>query len=198
MKKYLLICLVSMSAACSTPKCTYYFDYYDYNSGKKYPNETQVKSSDNPTAEPFSVQEESLVASAEPTPDMPREPNKISKTVETKPADKKKTETIDNVNEVGKQAFLKRYKAMSKNQRKEFRKDLKNEVKNLMKGKKNTEGMSGETVNALDYDLKMAIIFGAVGLTLNLFGAVNTVFWVLGVIAIVIAVVFFIKWLVRQ
>ncbi len=50
----------------------------------------------------------------------------------------------------------------------------------------------------MDHDLKLAIIFGAVGLTLTLFGGVNEVFWILGVIAFVVGVVFFVKWVVRQ
>jgi hypothetical protein len=63
---------------------------------------------------------------------------------------------------------------------------------------------TGDTVAAnnatstMDSDLKMAIIFGAVGLTLTLFGGINEAFWVLGVIAIVVGVVFLVKWLVRQ
>ena len=36
MKKYLLlIASVLLLAACSSPKYAYYFDHYDYNSGKK-------------------------------------------------------------------------------------------------------------------------------------------------------------------
>jgi hypothetical protein len=50
----------------------------------------------------------------------------------------------------------------------------------------------------MDKDLKMAAIFGSVGLVLTFLGGVNSVFWVLGVIAIVIGVVFFIRWLSRQ
>ena len=50
----------------------------------------------------------------------------------------------------------------------------------------------------MDNDLKLAIIFGAVGLTLTLFGGINEAFWILGVISIVVGVVFLIKWLVRQ
>src|SRR3989337_162878 len=37
MKKYvLLIASVLLLSACSTPKYAYYFDHYDYNSGKKH------------------------------------------------------------------------------------------------------------------------------------------------------------------
>jgi hypothetical protein len=63
---------------------------------------------------------------------------------------------------------------------------------------------NGEKIDAqgpqgsLDPDLKMAIIFGAVGLVLALFGGISEVFTVLGVIAILVGVYFLIKWLIRQ
>ncbi len=49
---------------------------------------------------------------------------------------------------------------------------------------------------ALDKDLKLAAIFGAVGIVALLIG--GDVFWVIGGIALLIGVVFFVMWLARQ
>ena len=63
---------------------------------------------------------------------------------------------------------------------------------------------SGESINsiaektAMDHDLKMALIFGIVGIVLSAFGGVNSIFWILGVISTVIAIVFLIKWIAEQ
>jgi hypothetical protein len=44
----------------------------------------------------------------------------------------------------------------------------------------------------------MALIFGIVAIVLTAFAGVNAVFWILGVIAFVVAIVFFIQWLANQ
>ena len=75
---------------------------------------------------------------------------------------------------------------------------MKNEIKNVLKSKKKAEGNADKDVKAMDYNLKMAIIFAAVAVTLSFFGGVNSVFWILSVVALVIGVVFFIKWLAEQ
>jgi len=71
--------------------------------------------------------------------------------------------------------------------------------RNYSKSKKS--GDNGAVVNdtkAMDYNLKMAIIFGAVAATLSFFGGVNSVFWILSVVFLVVGVVFFIKWIAEQ
>jgi hypothetical protein len=57
------------------------------------------------------------------------------------------------------------------------------------------------SVNAtkqLDDDLKLAIIFGAIGITFAVLGGINTVFWVIGVIGLIVGLVFFIRWISTQ
>ncbi len=177
MKRYfILVIAVVMMASCSSPKYAYHFDHYDYNSGKK--NNKQEAISVSGQAETiFSVDQETLVASASE-----------DAVVITESAPLVTSESV-----------AKSYKEMSKTERKEFRKELKKEMKNYSKALKSGDHeASVEATKAMDKDLKMAIIFGAVGLTLNLFGGVNSVFWVLGVIAIVIGVVFFVRWVTRQ
>ena len=173
-----LIGLVLLVAACSSPKYVYHFDHYDYNSGKKKSIQEEVAT----TQSPLVFDQQTVVASTTESPVVL--------------AEEKIKPSPDQV----KNDFAKKYNAMSKTERKEFREDLKKELKAYVKAKK--QGKSVTSANAtteqLDYDLKMAILFGAVGLTLTLFGGVSSVFWVLGVIGIVIAVVFLVRWLMRQ
>ena len=186
MKKYLLlIASVLLLAACSSPKYAYYFDHYDYNSGKKkvetpttHLAETTLST---PELSPLKLNEEAVTASAE---------GKI-KMVETTPVP---------VMTVKEQALLKqKYSSLSKAEKKEFRKELKSEVKKMIKAKKSGESISSIAERtAMDSDLKNALIFGIVGIVLSAFGGVNSIFWILGIIATVIAIVFLIKWLAEQ
>lgn len=184
MKKILsLLSLVVLIGACSSPKYTYNFDHYDYNSGRK--KSAPVTASESDIQSPLVLDQQTVVASAS------EEPVVLANPTAEVPATMSATEAKND--------FAKKYKAMSKAERKEFREDLKKELKAYTKAKKEGNSVaSGQATKQLDHDLKMAIIFGAVGLTLSLFGGVNTVFWVLGVIAIVVGVVFLISWLLRQ
>lgn len=180
MKRSLLYLLsLALLAACSAPKYTYNFDHYNYNAGKKKSaasNEALVMQT------PETIKSEELVASTESVPVLFEE-----KTTEA-------TSLAEAQNNLSK-----KYKEMSKAEKKEFRQDVKKSVKAYAKAMKKGDHIAAEkAVQAMDNDLKLAIIFGAVGLTLTLFGGVNSVFWVLGVISFVVGVVFFIKWVVRQ
>ncbi len=171
-----LVVSVLVLASCSTPKYTYNFDYYDYNSGRKKAEaekllaQTETTSSEavEEQSSPLLLSEENVVASAAGKAPVP-----VAKPV------------------------AKKYSEMSKSEKKELRKAVKTEIKNYLKNKKGDGQISKET-KALDYNLKMAIIFGAVALTLSFFGGVNSVFWIASVIALVIGVVFFIKWIAEQ
>jgi hypothetical protein len=174
-----LVCVL-VFAACSTPKYSYHFDHYDYNSGRKQAKVSEPVNQTAPAEEqsPLALQEEALVASNTSAPVVMEEKQTV-------------------VAKETKEAFLKKYNAMTKSERKEFRKEVKKELKNYVKAKKSGEYTSSQAAN-MDRDLKLAIIFGAVGLVLTLFGGASSAFWVLGVIAIVIGVVFLVKWLMRQ
>ena len=88
---------------------------------------------------------------------------------------------------------------MSKRERKDFRKELKNEIKNYTKVlTADDHGASVKATKQLDDELKLAIIFGAIGITLTVLGGISTVFWVLGVVGLAIGLVFFIRWISRQ
>jgi hypothetical protein len=166
-------------ASCSAPKYSYNFDYYDYNSGKKNAEQVLVSESDalpvldEPAESPLILDEQALVADASsPAPTVMHQ---------AKPKEQRT------------------YAELSKAEKKAFRKELKSELKKYIKAKKaGDDGSIANNTKAMDHDLKLAIIFGAVALTLSFFGGVNSVFWVLSVISLVIAVVFFVKWIARQ
>lgn len=167
-----LVVSVLVLASCSTPKYTYNFDYYDYNSGRK-----------KAETERFVAQAEVVTpVSEETSPLLLSEENVVASAAEKSPAPVAKP-------------MAKKYSDMSKSEKKELRKTVKTEIKNYLKNKK---GDATKETKALDYNLKMAIIFGAVALTLSFFGGVNSVFWIASVIALVIGVVFFIKWIAEQ
>ena len=77
------------------------------------------------------------------------------------------------------------------------KKEVKKEVKQYIKSVKKTNSIESVTATkAMDNDLKLAAIFGAVGLVALIIG--GQVFWIIGGIAMIIGVVFFVKWLLRQ
>src|SRR5690348_16491101 len=99
MKKIGSLLSFILLVACSSPKYTYHFDHYDYNSGKK---KSQAPEQTASTDSPLHLNEETLVASAS------EEPVILAKeTPETKSTDQVRNE------------FAQKYKAMSKAERKE-------------------------------------------------------------------------------
>lgn len=173
-----LIVSALLFAACSSPKYSYHFDHYNYNSGKKQTVAQNASAKEVEVAKdetsPLLINNEAPVeASAKPSVVItPQKTNAVS---------------------VDQKTIAQKISSLSKTDRK----GLKNELKRYIKDTKK----SGATVNAtkvMDHDLRLAAIFGAVGLVLTLLGGVNSVFWILGVIALVIGVVFFIKWIARQ
>ena len=171
-KAILFLAAVAFMAACSSPKYTYNFGHYNYNAGKK----NAATNADLFTnAGPQAIQPELLTASisneivvAEAT----------SPSVETKTGAEKKT-----------------YAQMNKVERTALRTYLKAEVKKSIKAKKDNVKSTTAT-KGMDGDLKLAAIFGAVGIVGLIIG--GDVFYIIGGIALIIGVVFFVKWLVRQ
>lgn len=201
----LLAAAILIVTACSSPRYTYNFDYYDYNSGRKHHHAKSAPSKTENEEHPLTLEERTLVASAAPivlteediaADKAAAKPAKVSKPSKAALAETKKAEAAAKENAA---LLAKRYKELSKSQRKEFKAELKKQFKRYMKAKRTGDTIAANNATSnMDQDLKMAIIFGAVGLTLTLFGGINEAFWILGVIAIVVGVVFLVKWLVRQ
>src|SRR5688500_4496999 len=123
MKKYLLlIASVLLLAACSSPKYAYYFDHYDYNSGKKKLETSNIRLAETtlPTPElsPLRINEEVVTASAE---------SRI-----------KKVERTPEIVEA-KALLQRKYSSLSKTEKKEFRKEVKTVVKKMIKAKRSGE-----------------------------------------------------------
>lgn len=180
-----LLASVLLLAACSAPKYSYYFDHYDYNSGKK---KAQAEKSD------LAVNAPQATAGTEESPLTLEKETVVASVANDAAAPVKREVPVMEKITAGK-----KYTDLTKAEKKEFRKALKTEVKQYMKAKKSGDnGASTADTKALDYNLKMAIIFGAIALTLSFFGGVNSVFWILSVVSLVVGVVFFIKWIAEQ
>ena len=183
MKKFLsFIASLLLLAGCSSPKYAYYFDHYDYNSGKKSLKAEKMLLSQQVTAmpetSPLHINKEAVTASAE---------SRITN-----------TENI-NLTAADKTLLERKYSSLTRAEKKEFRKELKAEVKKMIKARKSGESITAVTATkVMDQDLKMALIFGVVGVILSIFGGVNSLFWILGTIAIVVGLVFLIIWLAKQ
>jgi len=93
-------------------------------------------------------------------------------------------------------AVKKTYVQMNKAERKALRNHLRSEIKTYVKEQKKHTLESEKTNRGMDNDLKLAAIFGAVGIVALIIS--GNVFYILGGIALIIGVVFFVKWLVRQ
>ena len=173
MKKVILfLIVVTLITSCSSPKYTYNFGHY--NAGKKNAT-TNADLFTN--AAPQAIQPELLTASISNEIVLAETTSPI---VETKAAAEKKT-----------------YAQMNKVERKALRTYLKAEVKNTIKAKKDNVKSTTAT-KGMDGDLKLAAVFGAVGIVGLIIGTGTNVFFFIGGIALIIGVVFFVKWLVRQ
>lgn len=170
MKRILLIlAAIAFMASCSSPKYTYNFDHYNYNAGKKKASSVnEVIANDGPQA----IQPEMLTASSD------NEVLVVASVAETKASPAKKT-----------------YAQMTKVERKALRSYLKADVKNSIKAKKESI-KSATSTKGMDGDLKLAAIFGAVGVAGLIIG--GDVFYIIGGLALLIGVVFFVKWVIRQ
>lgn len=86
---------------------------------------------------------------------------------------------------------------LTREEKKELRKEAVKQIKAYTKAIKEGDNvLAAELKQGLDNDLKFAAIFGAVGITAMIIG--GDVFYVIGGIALIIGVVFFVKWLIRQ
>lgn len=190
-KSLFYVIFACLFAACSAPKYTYYFDHYDYQAGKKA---AQASATTVPTAhveeaveveiEPLRLDESTLVASAD-------EHHVVISKPKIRPS-----EPVEEVMKVD-EAPAKRYKDMSRSEKRAFRKEAKQLMRSYIEAKKEGNDVkAAEATKMMDNDLKMAAIFGAVGLVALLIG--GDVFWIIGGISLIIGVVFFVLWLSRQ
>lgn len=177
-KLFFPLCILIICASCTSQKYVYHFDHHNYSAGKAKQQPTTAGETVLEEID-LTLDDASLIASADN-----RKPVIVPEAAAEKIAPSK-------------EEALRSYKEMSKAERKEFRKEAKTLMKNYVKAvKSGDEGKIAEASKAMDQDLKMAAIFGAVGLVALIIG--GDVFWVIGGIALLIGVVFFVLWLSRQ
>ncbi|CAN5392693.1 hypothetical protein BH09BAC3_BH09BAC3_27180 [soil metagenome] len=165
--KLIFLLAIIVLASCSTPKYTYYFDHHNYNTAKR---QLVVPNEGSPLA----INPQELVASASNERVTLTAPTPTTKAVSSKT-----------------------YFQMNKIERTALRHHLKKEFKSFAYSSKKSDGGQGAQHTAgWDNDLKLAAIFGAVGITGLLIG--GNVFNIIGGIALIIGVVFLVKWLIRQ
>jgi hypothetical protein len=114
------------------------------------------------------------------------EPEMLTASIETKPV----------IAEPAIQQAKRKFASMTKQERRQVRAELKREIKSIAKLKSVKDAKVVNVSGGWDHDLKLAAIFGAVGLVALLIG--GNVFGVIGAISLIIGVVFFVKWLIRQ
>lgn len=169
MKKILYVLSALMVVACSSPKYTASFNQYDPQVNY-HPLKKVTVESQAKSVSPEEVQVPVLASTANAPIEVKAE----------KSADVRKT-----------------YVQMNKVERKALRSQLRSDIRTYVKAQKANLGLeSVSATKALDNDLKLAAIFGAVGIVALIIG--GEVFWIIGGVAMIIGVVFFVKWLVRQ
>ncbi|MCW5910141.1 MAG: hypothetical protein KIT62_03655 [Cyclobacteriaceae bacterium] len=167
--KKLIYSLVALGAvACSSPKYTASFNHV---------NSTVPYYAAKPVEVPAPVNPEQLIASTSVAP--------VILLASEAPV----------VEQNAKEAVRKTYAQMTKEERKELRAEIKSFIK-AQKVNKKMGVESASATKALDKDLKLAAIFGAVGVVALIIS--GNVFYIIGGIALIIGVIFFVKWLVRQ
>ncbi|MBL7871961.1 MAG: hypothetical protein JNM78_10145 [Cyclobacteriaceae bacterium] len=164
---YPLILGALVAAACSTPKYTASFNSYESHSAKMLGKDLKT-----PQHAPVHTTE-IILASTSSTP------LGISNAARLEPEG------------------TKTYIQMTKTERKALRSHVRNEIRTYAKQQKSLRVESDQSIKGgMDNDLKLAAIFGAVGIVALIIS--GQVFYILGGIALLIGVVFFVKWLIRQ
>jgi hypothetical protein len=171
-----LLALVMLVASCSSPRYAYYFDHYDYagSQSEKIAIEESTVSDIQPESVLASFDEQTLMASSSAEPVLLAEP--------VIPRDEAVREAAQ------------KFSALSKAEKKEVRKEMVKSVKEYKKAVKAGDNeKASEMAKRMDGNLKLALIFGAIGIALSILGQG----W-LGGIAILVGIVFLIVYLVNQ
>ena len=164
---YLLMFALLLAASCASPKYTYHFDHYNYGVTKTT-HEGKTEIINTPASGTLQGQE---LASK-------------SSLLTRQPASQR---TMD----VEKGEMPAQRLTVSKAERRE----LKQQIKKYIRESKN-EKVEAVQANNIDHDLKLAAVFGSVGVVALIIG--TDAFVIIGGIALIIGVVFFVRWLLRQ
>jgi len=167
MKKLLYLVVLSVLASCSSNKYAAHFQNV-----KPY--------------EPVYVEANTVPGSAPQTIRPAIQPEQLTASTEIVPVVTESTPTVD---------VRKTYIQMTQAERKELRQNLRSALKaSLASSKLSPE--SSKASQGMDPDLKLAAIFGSIGVVALIIG--GDVFAIIGGIAMIVGLVFFVKWLIRQ
>lgn len=173
MKQILFVTIVGLMAACSSSRHAANFHYYKSNS-EPAGGYGELKPRETITP----IQPEKLVASTN---------NETTRVAETTP--------LTTV--IASEQIRKTYLQMNKVERKNLRNALKVGLKKQLQLTKNSDAAAPRGWwQGWDQDLKLAAIFGAIGTTAMII--YTEPFFIIGAVALIIGLVFFIKWFVRQ
>jgi hypothetical protein len=167
MKKLLYLLVLSVLASCSSNKYAAHFQNV-----KPY--------------EPVYVEANTVPGSAPKTIRPAIEPEQLTASTEIVPVVTESTPTVD---------VRKTYIQMTKAERKELRQNLRSALKASVASSK-LSPESSKASQGMDPDLKLAAIFGSIGVVALIIG--GDVFAIIGGIAMIVGLVFFVRWLVRQ
>jgi hypothetical protein len=169
--KITLVIALVLLASCSAPKYTYYFSHYRNDVAKNQQHPAEVSPAlDNNQLMASVGDEPAMLTGVSAEPVMVADVS--AKAVVEKPIQQ-----------------------LSKSQRVQLKRELRKYVKSQ---KKAGSIESVKSTKAMDHDLKLAAIFGAVGIVGLALNGIATVFGIIGGIAFLIGVVFFVKWIIRQ
>ena len=183
MKQLLFVALVALITACSSPRYAANFHYYKSNPELAGGNGV-MKTQESIIAP---IEPEKLVASTNKRSTRLMEKTPIP--IEPMASGTGKVVAADQVR--------KAYFQMNKAERHDLRKALKAVLKNKAVTHPSNAPRSGQSWwQGWDQDLKLAAIFGAIGTTAMIIYVEP--FFVIGVVALIVGLVFFIKWFVRQ
>jgi maltodextrin utilization protein YvdJ len=123
----------------------------------------------------------------EQTGSLPKiEPEMLTASIETKPV----------IAQPAIQQAKQKFASMTKQERSQLKAEIKKEIRQLTKKKSENVAKVINTSGSWDQDLKLAAIFGVVGLVALIIG--TSLFNVIGAISLIIGAVFLVKWIMRQ
>lgn len=172
MKKYLwVIVVMALGISCSSPNYTYHFDHYKYESKRAVIQAPQAPSETQSHDPLFAIDEKTVVASAK---------EEAVYVTETAPS-------------ISKEEAIAVVKNMTKAEKRELKREIK---KYVTANKKGDSEMGAEAAKALEHDVRLAAIFGAVGIVLIAIG--GSALYIIGAVSLLVGLYFFIRWLSRQ
>lgn len=189
---------------CSSPKYTYYFDYYQ--SARSNSDTTATVLVRNPV---LNIGRDELLADASTSRSLRDgldiRTEGIAPRTKGKAVERATTSVRQNSTTVAAyESTLSAHDATIRERRKSERKEIVRAIKQFrkeMRAKSSVNSISppyDQATQKLDNELIVAISFAAVGITLSILGGLGAGFWIAGVICLGVGIYFFIDWLQKR